>query len=216
MQKIAAREEKILRAGGMRMLGHDVNRYANIKPCADSILAPASSREGPGPDGDHRALGGCGRGGEQETLPVTIDRFLGRLHAISDDDVAAGPAEHFKKSSLAFEFTDFGMDDLAARKIDAPALFPALDFHGTGGHDAAFHLDQVGERSAAGNAGESGQFVSGSSLHRMARTPGSGTLRAAFRGSCAAWPVPDANDISNCGAAAVLDSIEARKLQLYD
>ena len=98
----------------MRMLGHDVNRYANIKPGADSILARASSRKDPGPDRDHWALG-CRRGGsEEEALPMTVDRFLNRLHTIGDDDVAAGPAEHFKKSWLTAEFTDFSVDDLAA------------------------------------------------------------------------------------------------------
>ena len=98
----------------MGMLGHGVDRYANIKPGADSILAPASSRKGPGLDRDHRALG-CRRGGsEEEALPMTVDRFLSRLHTLGDDDVAAGPAEHFKKGWLTAEFTGFSVDDLAA------------------------------------------------------------------------------------------------------
>ena len=42
MEKIAAREEKILRADGMRMLGHGVKYYAGIKPPAGSTLAPVS------------------------------------------------------------------------------------------------------------------------------------------------------------------------------
>ena len=102
---------------------------------------------------------------------MAVDRFAGGLHAIGDDDVAAGPAEYFKESGFAADVADLRVDDLPARKIDAPALFPTLDPHGTGCHDAAFHLNQVGERGAAGDSGEGGRFVGWSGLHRVARTP---------------------------------------------
>lgn len=161
----------------MRVLGHGVKYYAEVKPAAAAILAAASSGEGARADRDSGPLG-SGRSIQEEALPVAVDRFAGRLHAVGDGDVAAGPAEHFKKSGFPAEFADLGVDDLPARKVNAPALFSALDPHGAGGEDAAFHLDQIGQRSAAGDSGESAGFVGWSGMHFWGEIAGAGT-----------WPV---------------------------
>lgn len=161
MQKIAACEEKILGAKGVRVIGHGVFLYANIKPGTGAILAPTS----PGKRArlDHYR-GPISRGPcfAEQALPVAIDRFRVWLHAIGDDDMAAGPPQHFKKRALARRPADLRVDHLTACKEDAAAFIPSLDPHRPRGHDAALHLDQVGERCAAGDSGESGRFVCGS------------------------------------------------------
>ena len=78
------------------------------------------------------------------------DRLGRGLNAVGDDDVAVRPAEQFEKRGLASELADLGVDHLSAGEVDAPGYCPTVDANRPCGHDTAFHLDQVGQRDAAG------------------------------------------------------------------
>ena len=96
---------------------------------------------------------------------MPVDRFCNGRAAVCDDNLATRPGKHFEKGGFTADFSRFCMNHLSAREINAPAFSSALDLHRAGGHHAAFHLDQIGERGAARGSGEGVGLISGCRLH---------------------------------------------------
>ena len=91
----------------------------------------------------------------EQRLPGAGDRFLARLQAVGDYQVAARPTEHLEKGWFASQFANLGMNDTAARKIDSPTDIAAVEPDGPRCQDAALDSNQVLQRNGPGHSGES-------------------------------------------------------------